>query len=77
MLEPAVRPAGTPAPGVKAALPVEQQSFEQLLQEHEQSQASALPVAGFSPGASLMRSLNSLGNVENASLRQMLAGTKE
>lgn len=32
MLEPAVRPAGVPAPQVTPRLPIDQQSFEQVLQ---------------------------------------------
>lgn len=79
MLEPTVRPAGVPGPagsrGTDSKLPIEQRSFESLLEEARKTEP--MGVAGKAEGKStdkLLAALGQLGAVENAGARKAQLG---
>ncbi len=73
MLEPAVRPAGTPAPAKAAAPPIEQRDFDALLAEAASPQpGQARPSAGSSQVKEHpLAALAGYEAIENASLRAL------
>ena len=71
-LEPAVRPAGAPAPRIQPRPPVDQQSFEQLLRDAGGADAPSEPAPGTGgvdeaggEASRLLRRLGQIGNVMN------------
>jgi len=78
MLEPTVRPAGLPGPAMlrrnEQALPLEQRSFESLLQEAKASSGAAAGQAQTSGAADPLASLKQLGAVENPGVRKIQLG---
>ncbi len=85
MLEPMVRPPGTASPRTEAKLPMEQQSFEQMLAQIPAAGegAGAIPdngtevqpveaVASTNSEQALMAQLGSVDRIENAALRTIL-----
>ena len=74
MLEPAVRPIGTPARPVQPTAPIEQRPFDQLLAEAQRTQGD--PAADIDnvepPSASPLAALSGVSHIENGSLRTVL-----
>ena len=81
MLEPAVRPVGTPGVGRVASgkAPLEAQSFDSLLAA-AQTAAPDAPAADVlpehAPKSDALAPLSGLGAIESASLRELIAGRK-
>lgn len=77
MLEPAVRPVPTQGtPGAAPKLPVEQQSFDMLLQQAQQAAGDEQPAsdtAATGKQVSPLAPLQGLDRIENASLRSIVA----
>ncbi len=82
LLEPAVRPAGLPAPSqARAKLPLEQQDFQTLLANVQQrdsavgttAEAPAVAEPAQTAGVNSTRLLAGFDLIDNASLRQLVA----
>ncbi len=80
MLEPAVRPGNLPAPGVRGPAPIEQQSFEELLHQAQQTEGGTAgadrtpaPAAAVThpPG---LGGLSGVDHIENPFLRTIVGG---
>jgi len=82
LLEPAVRPVPTAPAGRVAQAPIEQRSFEALLDEAKSIQVTqgsdeetaAQPMDATSP-TNPLRALGSCGAIENASLRGLMGSS--
>jgi hypothetical protein len=82
LLEPAVRPGGLPGVAKAPVPPIEERSFEALLEEARQDPASAegqAPAADEStapsvPKAMPLAPLGQIDRIENRSLRDLIGG---
>lgn len=72
-LEPAVRPAGAPAPNRPPTAPIEQQSFDQLLDDAAQPHDHAAEAARHDDSQAAAAMLNRLGTIVNIPNRTVLS----